>query len=189
MKIGAYDTTGWTEEQRAELRTLLDDEATAIKKRSAVQAADEAARTDPLAILAAKRAAAEEAKFAAEYAERRAIGEKAFLAARAKHGRFGVGRINMKPGDVIVIRRLSEQEAEENNRLLAQAAEDSAKAKNTQPSKDMTEHVVKGMVESPDFSRVQELAAEFPTTWKDIIRTQGQLLDGEEAGAGPSPFG
>ena len=149
--IGGVDTTDWTDEQRAELRALLNEQKAAEQKCADV--AKEA--SSPAAIIADKRRESEQAK-------QDATDLRAFADAKKKFGEDNIGTIETR-GGMIVMRTAIATEAdkrEERYRGLCDSDRDAADFAWFEETKVCVVH--------PSGERVDELCKRFP-------RLQGQI--------------
>ncbi len=159
--IGNIDTTGWTDEQRAELQALLNEEKIAAQTMSDVAA--EAA--SPANVLSDKRRLAEQAK-------QDAADLKAFADAKRKHGEDNIGHIETRGGLVIMRTATLEEVDRRDNRYRELHDSDAGAA----------DHVwweeTKAAIVHPSGAKVDELCKRFPRLQSQIENMYTSLVNG-----------
>jgi hypothetical protein len=159
--INGFDTRDWTPEQRAELRTLLNEEK--IAAQTIADVAKEAA--SPASILADKRVAAEQAK-------QDATDLRAFQDAKKKYGESNIGTIETRDG-LIIMRTATAEECdrrEERYRGLA----DSDRAAADYAWFDET----KVAIVHPSSARVDDMCKRFPRLQNQVEQMYTGLVNG-----------
>lgn len=159
--IGGVDTTDWTDEQRAELRGLLNEQKTAEQKCADV--AKEAA--SPTSIIADKRREAEEAK-------QNATDLRAFADAKKKHGEDNIGTIETR-GGMIIMRTAIGDECDTREKCYHELAD-----KDEQAADFVWFRETKKAVLHPSGDRVDELCKKFPRLQKQIENMYTGLVNG-----------
>lgn len=160
--IDGIDVSGWTAEQIAELRTLVNESTIADQEANAIVAEE----NSPANVLAKKRKLAELKK-------RELADAKAFRDARAKFGDNDVGSIETRLGSIVMRTASPEEDDELSNR--ATAARDRGAPQ--EEIEFVKWEILSKTIVYPSKDRIDEIVKRYPRVKELIVKLYVGLVE------------
>jgi hypothetical protein len=153
VMIDGIDCSSWTEEQRAELRALLND-STIADQESASMLAEENA---PANVIAKRRKLA-------DFKRRELADMRAMKAAKAKHGEDDVGVVETRLGSIVMHTATPAEDDEQSDR--AKAARD--RGAPDEEVEFVQFEVIAKTIDHPSRERIDEIVKRYPRVRESI---------------------
>jgi hypothetical protein len=167
----------WSEDDRKAWAEIQGNKIHETKRLETAVAALDAAANSPATLLANARAEVDEVQRAREAAERRALGEAAWLQARERFG-DRAERLNTVDGDVIIQVAMTLQEVDVTNarvgKLVEAAGDDKVRA--ISEANGAHRDAVLAKIVHPAQDRVKALGVKRPELWADLCAMRDRLV-------------
>lgn len=203
-ETGQWDNAdGWTAEDLAELGAIRGEAIAEERRLEAARAATSAATASPAAVKALARAATATARQARQAEERRAEGERAWLAALDAYGADRLARRDTDEGDIFIQGAMSGPEVDAANqragRLKSAKAHAAIRAAQGAPSIEaMARAEAEGEAEAteahrdaiiaklvhPSAERAREFMKRKPAFWAVLYLDRDRMVAGERTAEG-----